>query len=368
MIGVLAVLAILASVLLPALIREADKLAANTESANLQAYTDALQQSIERYRYIPGTRDWATNIASQLGASAMLVSTNARHQARIFLVDPAFQIGTNGGGLPYAQTNFSFGSQLTSNGVIVPPISPRVMIVSSLGASLANLATAVANGTLTTNDFNALWNTADGTIPSGGVWAGWNGQPGDVMVARVNLSSLFVNLVLDTYESAQNGYYGVDGAPLAFVSTNSIGGYFIQDTVLGLYNNASSNSLDSQQVLIRDGSFVYDNNVWRNSIIGGLLPDGANLAQVVAQFLAAPPNLNAANTNGNAQQQLVVSTMMNYMSNYDAWAAGPPPFSDSNLKNTLKNTLQPAMMQAVQQLYGGGSYGTTYPQMYNCSQ
>ncbi len=32
----------------------------------------------------------------------MLVTTNARYQARIFLIDPALQIGTNGGGLPYS--------------------------------------------------------------------------------------------------------------------------------------------------------------------------------------------------------------------------------------------------------------------------
>lgn len=371
MIGVLAVLAILAAVLLPALIREADKLAADTESANLQAYSDALQQSIERYRYIPGESDWATNIASQLGVSTYLVATNARHQARIFVIDPALQIGANGGGLPYAQTNFAsfpFGSQVTSGGVLVAPVSPRVMIVSSLGASLANLASAVANGTLTANDFSNLWNTADGTVPSGGVWAGWNGQPADVKVQRINLSPLFVHLVLDTYESAQNGYYSLDSAPLASVSTNSVEGYFIQNTVLGLYNGSTSSSLDSQQVLIRDGSFVYDANVWRSSIIGGLLPGGGDLAGVVAQFLAAPPNLVAnglVGTSGNALQQQVVTSFISYMSNYDTWAA--EGFPNNSFLTYLQKTVQPTMMTNVQQLYGGGNSSAFYPTSYPCA-
>jgi type II secretory pathway pseudopilin PulG len=365
MIGVLAVLAILLAVVLPALIRETDKLVADTESANLQAYSDALQQSIERYRYIPGETNWSATIAAQLGASVTMVSTNARHQARVFLIDPNLQIGANGDGLPYAQTNFSFGSQVTSSGAIVAPISPRVMIVSTLGASLpSNLASGAST------DFSNLWNAADGTVPSGGVWANWPGNPSDVKVQRINLSPLFVNLVLMTYlTSAQNGQYAVDGGPLGAAPLGGgTNGYFIEGTVLNLYNNSPTNSLDSQQVLIRDSSFVFDNNVWRSEIydpvgVGGLL---GGIAGVVAQFLAAPPNLNAANNNGNAQQVLVVQDMMTYMSNYDAWAAGN--FSDNNLKSQLQNNYQPTMMTDIQGLIGGQSGGTYYPTNYNCAQ
>jgi type II secretory pathway pseudopilin PulG len=359
MIGVLAVLAILAAVVLPALIRETDKLVADAEGANLQAYADVLQQSIGRNRYIPGQADWAATIAAQLGASVLTVSTNARHQARVFLIDPRLEIGANGGGLPYAQTNFPFGSSVSNNGVLVPPISPRVMIVSTLGAALPG---NLAGGTAT--DFSNLWNTADGMVPSGGIWAGWNGAADDVKVQRVNLSPLFVHLVLGTYQSAQNGYYAVDGASLAAASTNSIEGYFIQGSVLNLYNNSVTTSLDSQQVLLRDSSFVFEDNVWKNAIAGNYLPgSGLNLAAVVTQFLAAPPNRNAANTNGNAQQVAMVSAMMNYMSKYDDWAAGN--FTDNSLKNALINNYQPAMMEAVNGLYGGGSFNANYPMEYD---
>ena len=54
------------------------------------------------------------------------------------------------------------------------------------------------------------------------------------------------------------------------------------------------------------------------------------------------------------QQQVVVQSMVNYMSNYNRWATGPPPagsFSDNLLKTYLKNTLQPNMLAAVQGLY-----------------
>src|SRR2546428_8872166 len=64
-IGVLAVIAILAAVMVPALIRQMDKIAGEQESAALNSLSDALQQSILRNRYIPSERDWATNISTE---------------------------------------------------------------------------------------------------------------------------------------------------------------------------------------------------------------------------------------------------------------------------------------------------------------
>src|SRR5438477_1564208 len=53
LIGVLAVMAILAGALVPALIRQMDKVAGDQESAALKSFGDALQQSIMRNRSIP---------------------------------------------------------------------------------------------------------------------------------------------------------------------------------------------------------------------------------------------------------------------------------------------------------------------------
>ena len=48
--------------------------------------------------------------------------------------------------------------------------------------------------------------------------------------------------------------------------------------------------------------------------------------------------------------------MINYMSNYNAWAGGS--FSDNNLQNYLQKTVQPNMMSAVQGLFLGSYYAT----------
>src|SRR5436309_6431635 len=63
LIGVLAVIAILAAVLAPALIRQMDKIAGDQESAALKSFSDALQTSAMRSRYIPSYTNWPSIVA-----------------------------------------------------------------------------------------------------------------------------------------------------------------------------------------------------------------------------------------------------------------------------------------------------------------
>ena len=145
LIGVLTVIAILAAVLAPSLIRQMDRIAGEQESAALRSLSDALQQSIMRKCYIPDASDWATNIAAELGVDLADVTINSRRQPRFFLIDPALRIGNNNPGLlPYNQAGW--GSVVTNNGgVIVPPLSARLVILTSIGRALpAGLTNGVA--------------------------------------------------------------------------------------------------------------------------------------------------------------------------------------------------------------------------------
>src|SRR5216117_2604636 len=99
MVGVLAVIAIFAAVLAPALIRQLDRIAGEQESAALKSMSDALQQSIMRKCYVTGASDWATDIATELGVDLANVTINSRRQPRFFLIDPALRIGNNSPGL-----------------------------------------------------------------------------------------------------------------------------------------------------------------------------------------------------------------------------------------------------------------------------
>ena len=78
-----------------------------------------------RNRYIPNDADWAAAVATELGVDTAAVTTNPRRQPRLFLIDPNLSIAD--AGLPYTQT---------SPGSVSQPVSPRVIILSSVGTPL----------------------------------------------------------------------------------------------------------------------------------------------------------------------------------------------------------------------------------------
>src|SRR5438034_7361415 len=136
MIGVLAVIAILLTIIAPSFVRQMDKTAGDQESTALKSFGDALQQSILRNRYIPSDADWASAIATETGVDIASVTNTPRRQPRFFLIDPNLSIA-GAAGLPYTQS---------STGSVSQPVSPRVMILSSIGTPLP---AGVVSGTAT---------------------------------------------------------------------------------------------------------------------------------------------------------------------------------------------------------------------------
>jgi hypothetical protein len=300
------------------------------------------------------------------------VRANARGQPRFFLIDPALRIGTNTSGLPYNQTNWVSGSVVTTNsGVVIPPQSPRLILLSSIGRALP---TNIVSGIVSNNNFSAIWdrNDAGNALPATSfAWTGWpNGE--DLRVQRVNLSPLFVRLILTTNVS-ESAYYSIDSTNMSDrynVPSPGRDGYFIKNSVLYLYSQGRTN-VDSQQVLTRDVSYVYEQNVWRSSLTGGsFLAGSLDLGSVVDKYLEAPENTNAMytltnNAHGNTnsfvtQQSVVVSNMIAYMRAYTNWAGAG--FPNNSLKTTADN-IQKAMKAAVQGQYlsGGNPDFLAYP-------
>jgi type II secretory pathway pseudopilin PulG len=148
-IGVLVIASILLT-MVPYLFRSITDEHINNESALMASFEKAFKKNIVRNRAIPDQSGWASVLANELGMPIYDV-TNLFKQERIFLIDPQFKIGTNLTSPPYIQgTNGS-----------LKPINPRVMIISSLGPPLPEQSGVSIN-------FNTIWNTPDGFIPS--VW------------------------------------------------------------------------------------------------------------------------------------------------------------------------------------------------------
>jgi type II secretory pathway pseudopilin PulG len=346
-IAVLAVMAILLSFMLPALIREVDHRVARDETAALKTFGNALRAAIQRHGYIPAHTSWTEMVAEEAGFNLAAVATNPRHQPRLLLID------TNGW---FSQVSLSYTQ--SAAGSLLPPLNARMMIISSVGRALP-----VSAGPLSATEFMKLWNAAEGTasFPTTGLWAGWGGRSDDVKIERVNLSSLFVSVGLETYASdpAPGQYAFGSGAITIAPYQNSqfpnAARYYLQGTMLHLYNSTNLNStLDSRQLLTQDGWFLYQNQVWRSSAGRGNMPGGVDISGVVLAFLNAVPNTQALN--GADQQRQVVGAMMNYMSNYNTWAEGG--FTDDALKAYLVNTVQPSMIATFQDIFQGSYYPT----------
>lgn len=353
LIGVLAIIGILAGALIPVALRILDRIAAQREVATLRTFANVLEGSILRHRTIPNVAGLAGAVAAEAGVDVASVTENPRRRQRALLMDGGGWLGT--ATLPYAQG---------AAGLADLPVNARVMIVSSLGAPLP-----ITSGTATAADFAALWNAPDGTVPAS--WnSTWNGNPDDVKIQRINLSPLFVNLVLSTYTSSLQGQYKIRDTDNTFYSAPTGTGtnaYYLRGTVLDLYSGPATNAvLNHSAMLDRDISYVFEDGIWKNSIVGGATYGLGDISGIVAAFLAATNNTRAVlpyPTYSNAQQVVIVDSFIQYMSNYQVWSANDFPKTTVNplVPDLTKMVdVQKNMMSNVWGLFLKGSAGNDH--------
>lgn len=355
MIGVLAIIAVLAGIAIPVAIRYLDRVVNEKEAATLRSMGDAFQEAILRTRSIPGEAAWHVFLSTNAGVDIRSLTNNIRSRQRILQFDPdSSWFSANALTQPYIQS---------ASGTTVVPDNARVMIISCTSGQLPFTV-------LDADEFGELWDSPDGTLPAGPPWTGWDGDPHDVKVHRINLAPLFVRLVLSTYlpfGSGNLGYYSFEGkGPInaAPATPPFFSAYFLRGTELNLRStNVLTTPPDHTHLLQEDTSFVYENGVWQSSIIGPMPMIGiGDLTNIVDAFLNATPNINShyyTNTIPRTQQVLVVETMIKYMSNYNLWVI-------SNFTKAAKDALQletnqAAMMDAMQGLYSAASKWTNVP-------
>src|SRR6185503_12794650 len=100
-------------------------------------------------------------------------------------------------------------------GKSVGTISPRLMIISSIGTPLPAALVSGIGDTSGPNAFANIWNTAEGGIPAG--WTFGN-HPEDLKIARIDLTDLFIPVALWNNDLIRTPVYGLDAlAPGASV-------------------------------------------------------------------------------------------------------------------------------------------------------
>jgi type II secretory pathway pseudopilin PulG len=321
-VGVLAVLSVLALVLVEVFIKHADIAAVKAETAALNSISNAVVLEVLRGGQIPGATTWAAAAGNYLALPPASVATNSRNYARAYLIDPGGWFGSNA--LPYTQ---NAGGTWISN-------SANLMIVSSLSANLP-----VTNGMPTAASFSAIWNTAAGNIPT--TWAGWTGRADDLLIQRLNLQSLFYQLILVNRDATSTAF-SVNGSAATVVTGQSISNaFYLAGSVICLLNtNSGTTATQTVYVLNRNISLVFEHGIWGVTIAGGSSPlpagsapgastNDALFTAISKAFLAATNSTYNSGTSGTGEDQEQVLTAMNYfMTIYTLWADIPgDPFS-----------------------------------------
>lgn len=248
MIGVLAIMSILASVIVPNVLRSMDRAAVMAEETTLANLGDQTKLYLRVNGVAPTPANWTTAIGSLADIAPVDIATNKRAIARSYITDPA-----------------------------ATP-TPRVLILSSMRAGLA---LPVAGNITTAAQFQNLWQTADKAIPSTASWGGWStwsavtGSGEYLVIERVNLASVYatdlasVTLTLNNRGTGTASYNLVqpNGASGGFVNVVAGGNVVLSGLVprtrLNLYRAASGVTLNYTYVVSSSGrTFDYNGTNW----------------------------------------------------------------------------------------------------------
>jgi hypothetical protein len=328
LIGVLAILGILAGILIPTVVRRADRAAWIKEVNDMGAISNAMTLQILCDYSIPDPAGWAIPVANWTKRPVSQVSTNNRRFARLFFYD-------QGGWM----TNTAFTQTNIGTGAVVP-LNARIAIVSTIAKALP-----YTNGPLSTANFNSIWNATQGTKPS--FFSGWTGNPDDLIIQRITLDPLFHRLILSNRD--KNGTvtpaFSINSTntnPNARtnVTTAAAGwsSYYLDGSTVCLW---AGGTLTNRFVLTRDTSLTFEAGQWGGQPSGSgednsqTSQNFVNVAKAFISTAAIPGAHSGSDTQG------ALSAFYTFMYAYTLWANGCPHFqyTSSSIKNSLDWTI-----------------------------
>lgn len=233
-----------------------DFAAREAEKTTLETINRVLRREVMDTAAIPRPADLLRTVATGSGDSVVQAEVNRRGNARVVLADPGLRLGPLGlDVLPYTQTVMAS----------VRPRNPRLLLLASAGSPLPT--DLVTGAVLEADQFDSIWNTAQGQVPAD--WD-WNGNREDLCIQRVDFGDLFVQLTLRYYENQpeHRGMYVLDSqeAPVNLPAllpneASSFAPFVIRGTCLSLYGTDGAVQLRD---IIQDNDAVYTcrDGVW----------------------------------------------------------------------------------------------------------
>lgn len=198
LIGVMAIMAILASVITPSVLKSIERASVVSEETTLALVGEQVRQYARTNLAAPAVATWNTTLAPYAGMSAGDLLVNKRQMNRSYIIEPT--------------------------------TASRVLIISSMRNGLA--IPSAANITNTTQ-FSTIWNTAPGAVPDQSSWTGWNSWSGmhDVsnsvdylVIQRISLVSDFQSYTVTLNNPGAAVYYEIRNVANVVTKTGSVGG------------------------------------------------------------------------------------------------------------------------------------------------
>lgn len=182
LIGVMSIIAILASVIAPSIFKDIKRARQDKESITLEGIAEYLSDYITDNKRIPSrtVADWTGAIAAQGTLPSSKIELNEQGFRRGYYVDPLF----------FTTSATAFPGYTQTTGLVSQPVSPRIMLVSSLAANAPTAPTTAAA-------FNAIWDqSASASLVEGP----------EVKIERINLKSIFHRVILTNSHTQQPGF------------------------------------------------------------------------------------------------------------------------------------------------------------------
>lgn len=323
MMAVLVVLAILVGLSSDAFLARRKRANRQAEAAELSRLSEAWTLAALRTRSLPSETNWVEWLAAECALPAQRIARNASGGPRQLVYDPEARFGR-----PYAPCPFI---QVATGSL--EPIRPRLVLVSSLGDALPDLRTL---------SFDSLWTNAPGILPNG--WpVSWAGEPGDLLLERLDLRGRFQRLVLHNLDSDTNAPYAVSSESISIPAGGRVEGWFLAGSLLEL--RSADGSAQASEVIEEADSYVFERRRWSRRVADGPVRTGG-MGNLADQFLSSafPSGVGRSATD----QAVVVDAIAQYFSAYANW--GAQGFPTTGGASAGENPLQRSVVEAQARL------------------
>jgi prepilin-type N-terminal cleavage/methylation domain-containing protein len=261
MIGVLAIIAIVAAIITPNLARRISRANGEKEDQVLSVLAEGLIRAVRAGQSIPGPSSWSTNISTQTGLplnEVLYVNPSFTANSRVYLIHPSFA-PTNAAGADPLWTQTPAGATSVTNAKMI------ILSVHKPGLALPVSSGRASSAAV----FDAIWDwNFDPTTkaPPAGWPASWTGNGEYLHVQRVNLLSEFNRITFSNahypslYPSAQFG----SAASITLNTAAAIDAWYLDGTYVRLYKDSGAGgALDLSHSIVTAMNFLYESNRWR---------------------------------------------------------------------------------------------------------